>query len=232
MRQFTSYVKKAQLLFNNRDNLKRAAMLDVAMDFVRHNQVVGDYFEFGVYAGQTFQYAYHAAQIRGLHSMHFHALDSFEGFSTPKDQDDIGLVHEATRSCSEKQFLLNVKKAGVPQSKVTTTKGWFRDTLEGAAADKTNTALGTAKISIAWLDADLYEPSISALRFLNDRLQDGSVLIFDNWFLFKAHPERGERRAFSEWTAEHPELLVTQFHNMSWHGTSFIINLPLKHDAR
>lgn len=228
MNQLKAYLKKAQLLFANRDNLKRAGMLDVAMDFVRHNTVGGDYFEFGVYAGRTFQYAYHAARLRHLRQMKFYAFDSFEGFSQPNETDDIGHVQQGGRNCSEKQFIQNVTKAGVPKNAFSTFPGWFEQTLVGKDASETNERLGNAKISIAWLDADLYEPTRDALHFLTPRLQDGSVLIFDNWFLFKGHPDRGERRAFTEWKALHPELQVSEFYHMGWHGASFIVHPPIE----
>lgn len=223
-RQLKSYCRKAILFFKNRDNRPRCRMLDTAMDFVRHNDVQGDYFEFGVYAGATFQYAYHAAYDRGLKNMKFHALDSFEGFSEPKGHDDIGLVTKGTRNCSEKQFLRNVRNAGVPLSSVTTTRGWFSDTLEGNGKTVTDKKFGDKKIAVVWLDADLYEPTIAALNYLTPRLQDGVVMMFDNWFLFKGHPLRGERRAFDEWKSLHPEFVFTSFYHFGWHGTSFIVN--------
>lgn len=232
LKQLKFYWRKFWLIFGNRKNLHRSFMLERAMDFVRHNQVAGDYFEFGVYAGTTFQYAYHAAKDRGLDTMKFHALDSFEGFSEPKGHDDIGLIVEGTRNCSEKQFLMNVSRAGVPLAKVTTTKGWFSDTLEGEGANKTNEKLGNAKVSLVWLDADLYEPTISALNFLTDRLQDGTVMMFDNWFLFKGHPQRGERKALAEWQKKNPHIIFTPFYHFSWHGTSFIVNLPLSENRQ
>jgi O-methyltransferase len=202
-------------------------MLERAMDFVRHNGVSGDYFEFGVYAGTTFQYAYHSAMARGLVNMRFHALDSFEGFSQPKGHDDIGHVTRGGRFCSKSQFLDNIRRSGVPLSKVDVTKGWFSDSLEAEGAKKTNKKLGDTKAGVVWFDADLFEPTLSSLNFITDRLQDGSVIIFDNWFLFKGHPGRGERKAFDEWRKKNPHILLTPFYHFGWHGTSFIVNLPL-----
>jgi len=225
--QITFYLRKLWLLFKNRQNLYRSFMLERAMDFVRHNTVQGDYYEFGVYAGTTFQYAYHAAQARGLKNMRFHAFDSFEGFSEPKGHDDIGHVVKGGRFCSLQQFVKNIRKAGVPLSQFTTTKGWFADTLENEGGKETDLKLSNSKIAAVWLDADLYEPTISALNFLTPRLQDGTVMLLDNWFLFKGHPERGERRALAEWLKIHPEITLTPFYHFSWHGTSFIVNLPL-----
>ncbi len=230
--QLKALWRKLTLTIKNRNNIYRCRMLDVAMDFARHNLVNGDYFEFGCYAGRTFQYAYHAARDRGLKDMRFHALDSFEGFSEPKGADDMGMIAEGTRNCSEEQFMKNVTSAGVPANVVTTTKGWFADTLEGAGKKKTDKQLGDAKIAVAWMDADLYEPTISALNFLTDRLQDGSVLIFDNWFLFKGNPDAGERRALTEWHKKNPHITLTPFYNVSWHGSSFIVSLPVKEGSK
>ncbi len=227
IKQIIFFLKKLWLFFKNRQNIYRSIVLGRAMNFVRHNKVEGHYFEFGVYVGKTFQYAYHAASDRGLKSMRYYALDSFEGFSEPMGHDDIGLITQGTRACSEKQFLKNIKQQGVPLSLVTTVKGWFADTLEGEGSKETNKKLGDAQVAVLWMDADLYEPTISALNFITNRIQDGTVILFDNWFLFKGHPQRGERKACAEWLEKNPHIILTPFYNFSWHGSAFIINLPL-----
>ncbi len=221
------FFNKSTLLLRNYDNVHRALMLERAMSFTIPNKVPGEYFEFGVFAGRTFQYAFHAAQNRGLRDMRFFAFDSFEGFSQPKGNDAIGIIEQGSRTCSESQFLSNIKRSGVDMSKVLTVKGWFSDTLEGDGRITTDQKLGEAPAAIVWMDADLYEPTLSALRYVEDRLQDGTVLIFDNWFLFKGHPQRGERRAVSEWLKTNARITLTPFYHFGWHGASFIVSLPV-----
>lgn len=220
-------LKKVGLLIKNRNNRPRCRMLDLAMDFVRHSKVDGDYFEFGVYRGITFQYAYHSAQLRERKAMHFFALDSFQGFADPKGNDTTGVIVKGTRDCSEEEFCNIVRSHGVDMRKVHTIPGWFEQTLTGQGKQETKEKIGNRKAAVVYLDADLYEPTVLALDFLVDYLTDGTLLLFDNWFLFRGHPERGERRAFEEWCKKHPELIITPFNNFGWHGASFIVNLKL-----
>lgn len=42
-----------------------------------------------------------------------------------------------------------------------------------------------------------------ALEFVTDLLVDGTILIFDDWFLFRGRSDRGEQRAFAEWKERH-----------------------------
>ena len=226
-REIVLGAKKIALLAKNRNNRPRCRMLDMAMDFVRHSKVEGDYFEFGVYRGLTFQYAYHSAQIRKLTSMRFFALDSFQGFADPKGNDTTGVIIKGTRNCSENNFYRVLRSHSVDMKKVKTIPGWFENTLIGEGKKNTVNKIGQSKAAIVYLDADLYEPTVLALDFIVEYLADGALLLFDNWFLFRGHPERGERRAFEEWTKKHPELIITPYSNFGWHGTSFIVNFPL-----
>lgn len=220
-------IKKITLLVKNRNNRPRCKMLDMALDYVQCSRVPGDYFEFGVYRGLTFQYAYHAAQMRELKSMRFFAFDSFQGFSEPNANDATGAVEKGTRNCSGKQFVKILRSHKVDIEKIKIIPGWFENTLAGKGKEATMEKIGKRKAAIAYLDADLYEPTLSVLDFLVDYLTDGTLLIFDNWFLFRGHPERGERRAFQEWQKNHPEFIITPYNNFGWHGSSFIVNLGL-----
>lgn len=226
-KEITLGAKKIALLVKNRNNRPRCKMLDLAMDFVRHSKVEGDYFEFGVYKGLTFQYAYHSAQMRELKLMRFFALDSFQGFADPKGNDTTGAIVKGTRNCPEIEFSKILKAHKVSMKKVCVIPGWFENTLIGEGRKETIKKIGKSKAAIAYLDADLYEPTVLALDFLVDYLTDGTLLLFDNWFLFRGHPNRGERRAFEEWREKHSEFIITPYNNFGWHGASFIINLSL-----
>lgn len=217
-------LRRLALLFSYRYNRERVRIVNRSLDFVRHAKVQGDYFEFGVFQGAVFSYAFQAATLRGEQSMHFVALDSFKGFSAPKGNDDIGTLAEGDRSCSEEQFLANLQRARVDMTRVTTVPGFFADTLQGQGRSKTDKLLGERKVAIAYIDCDLYEPAYDALHFLTDRIVDGTVVIFDNWFLFKGSPFRGEPKAFKQWLSEHPEFIATHFYNFGWHGASYILN--------
>jgi hypothetical protein len=107
---------------------------------------------------------------------------------------------------------------------MTSVKGWFSDTLNDETKERILTNVTSKKAALAYIDCDLFEPVIAALDFLTDLLVDGSVIIFDDWFFLRAHPNRGERRAFVEWQRKNPQFTVTEYAKFGWHGCAFIIN--------
>jgi hypothetical protein len=96
-------------------------------------------------------------------------------------------------------------------------EGWFESTLNF----ETKRRLGLDKVSIAHIDCDFYESAKLALNFLTDLLVDGSILVFDDWWLYKGHPDRGEQRAFREWTEEN-RIRYSEFFRTT--AVSFIIH--------
>lgn len=53
------------------------------------------------------------------------------------------------------------------------------------------------------IDCDFYESTRVAHEFVTDLLVDGTVMVFDDWWMYHGHPDNGERRAFTEWTRQH-----------------------------
>ncbi len=179
----------------------------------------GDYLEFGVFKGSTFAEAYRIAKAKKLHNMRFFAFDSFEGL--PQDSEkESGQFVKGEYSASLNQFNSNLEKVGVDLKDVQAVKGWFKDTLN----TETKKKLGLKSAAVVWIDCDLYESTVPVLDFIYDLLVDGTILVFDDWYFFKGHPERGEQKALKEWLAKHPELRVSEFHKYFWHGNSFIVH--------
>ena len=63
------------------------------------------------------------------------------------------------------------------------------------------------------------------MDFITDYIQDGTVLIFDDWFCFRGNPNRGEQRAFREWLKRNPSIKVSEFHKYGAEGNSFIVHI-------
>lgn len=223
MKNIIYFLKKISLLYRYRNNIDRARAIDKYLRYIKFSAVEGDYFEFGVYTGETFGYAYHSAQLRGQYKMHFLAFDSFEGFSEVNEADNTGVLVKGNRAFSFDEFIKKIKKDNLDLGKVSIIKGWFDQTLS-KNSENTKNIVGDRKIAIAYMDADLYEPTKIALEYITDKLSDGAVVCFDNWFLLKGHPERGEIKAFNEWIKENPNLIVSPFDQFGWHGKSFIVN--------
>ena len=84
--------------------------------------------------------------------------------------------------------------------------GWYTDTLTEA----TRTELLLEKVALVHIDCDLYESAKAALAFVGPLLEDGAIIVFDDWWLYRGRPEAGEQRAFAEWLAEHPQWRATE----------------------
>lgn len=197
-------------------------ILKTAMDFVAHSRVEGDYLEFGVYRGKTFVAAFYFAQHNDLKSMKFYAFDSFKGLPRITGIDANGFRHfsNGQYSCSVDGFKKIISRKGVDLAKVEIVSGWFDKVLN----EETKKNLPLEKASIIWIDCNLYESTVPVLNFITDYLQDGTLIIFDDWFCFRGNPDRGERKAFGEWLEKNPSIKATEYRKFGSFGNSFIIH--------
>jgi O-methyltransferase len=77
--------------------------------------------------------------------------------------------------------------------------------------------------AIVHFDCDLYESTREALDAVAPSLQDGAMLLFDDWFHYKGNPGKGEARAFHEFLAAHPEWGAVQYRTYSTFCNAFIV---------
>ena len=86
------------------------------------------------------------------------------------------------------------------------------------------------KASIILFDMDLYGPTISALEWSAGLLQQGTFLIFDEYFAFAGDQQKGEARALKEFLVKHSEFSVREFDSYGAGGKIFIVDI-LKHNS-
>jgi hypothetical protein len=108
-------------------------------------------------------------------------------------------------ACPRDLFVDNIRNAGVKLDDVKIVPGYYDKSLADAAVVRKPMRPG----SIFHIDCDLYESTVVVLDFIRPLLQDGSVLVFDDWFYYRGHPQRGERGAFAEWMSRYPELCAS-----------------------
>lgn len=108
-------------------------------------------------------------------------------------------------ACPRDVFVNNIQSAGVKLDDVKIVPGYNDKSLADAAVVRKPMRPG----SIFHIDCDLYESTVVVLEFIRPLLQDGSVLVFDDWFYYRGHPQRGERGAFAEWLGRYPELCAS-----------------------
>jgi len=218
---YPEFVKKMLNLYSSKEK-----MMQRAMALIRYGDIKGDYLEFGVWNGNSFSIAYKTAQANKFKDMKFYAFDSFEGLPETKGIDIGCAFKKGDFSCSVDKFKSNLKKEKVDLNKVFITKGWYDKVL----TSKTKEKLGIKKAALIMIDSDLYSSAKSALDFIKDEVQDGTVIMFDDWFCFGGNPFCGERRAFSEWLEKNPDIIATEFYKFHTLGNSFILHKKIKGD--
>lgn len=96
--------------------------------------------------------------------------------------------------------------------------GFFEATLPDA--------LPAGPAAVVHLDCDLYSSSVTVLRALMERgcLQDGCVLLADDYNCNRANPTMGERRALQEVFAPDGRFSVEPWFGYGWHAQAFFVH--------
>lgn len=164
--------------------------------------VSGDIVEFGCYIGTTSVFL--AKHIDSWQDKKLWLFDSFEGLPEKSSQDrsSLGdLFKKGELLATKKQLILNLKKCNLtnfPKIK----KGWFNELVESDIPDK---------ISFAFLDGDYYDSIMSPLRLIWDRLEDGAVIVVDDY----GNPALpGAKIAVDEWCEKYG-LKLTHKHSLA-----------------
>ena len=212
----------------------REQVREAVMDFVCLNGVAGDWLEFGCYRGDSIIHAYWAmsawvhqnqprtdlarvwpamdgrraykATQQAIGAMRFVAFDSFAGLPTPTRPEE-ALFAQGDYACTRAELEANLRTNAVDLARVAVVEGFFADTLNQKTVDD----FGLKQACVVHMDCDLYEPAAAVLEFVVPLLGDGSVILFDDWDLYRGHPDRGEQRAFGEWRQRHPQIRVSPF---------------------
>ena len=75
------------------------------------------------------------------------------------------------------------------------------------------------------IDCDVYMAAKAALNFCTNLLQQGSVLLFDEFHGNFASNKLGERRALKEWLEENPHIHVERWHDYATVSRAFIVHV-------
>jgi predicted O-methyltransferase YrrM len=130
--------------------------------------------EFGVYYGQSIKFLAACLPDRTIHG-----FDSFEGLAEPWIDFAPGL------------FNMDGQLPSVPEN-VTLIKGWFDQTLPPFLAEH------PGPIALLHIDSDLYSSCRCVLEAMADRIEEGTIILFDELINYPGW-ERGEYRALREW---------------------------------
>jgi hypothetical protein len=178
--------------------------LDAAIDRLvreRGTSDLGDYLEFGVAWGTSMACAHRCLTRRGLGGTRLIGFDSFEGLPQAAATDDGGVYKPGwfRSSLSLTRRLLALQ--GVDSAVL--VQGWYGDTLTAATAARHQ----ITRAGLVMIDCDIYTSTKQALEFCEPLVRDAAVFLFDDWEGFDlAKHDLGEKRAFDELLAAHPDL--------------------------
>jgi O-methyltransferase len=184
------------------------------------DDAVGDYLEFGVYVGTSLLCMHRASRAVGLPSLRLFGFDSFQGLPEESVQEpelgfkpgwfraEYGVVRE------------HLTRSGIEWDRTVLVPGWYEETLRPDLVER----LGIEKAGVIMIDCDIYASARPALVFCEPLIRDRAVIFFDDWP--GDGPEAqglGERRAFQELLAEHPDLAAEELEPYAQKGRAFLV---------
>ncbi len=201
-------------------NLGKYTALKKAFYLTALENLDGDYLEFGVFTGSAMVFSTKTNnKMKWINKnlTRFFGFDSFEGFGDvdltdkhPFYRDDIFGVN-----------FNKVKKNILSQTKgceVQLIKGFFSETLD----KKLPQDYGIKKARIIFIDCDLKSPALSALNFCSQIIQEGTILIMDDYFSYKGNSELGISGAFAEFCKHNPKVSWRHLYHYGYLGEAYI----------
>ncbi|WP_020408818.1 TylF/MycF/NovP-related O-methyltransferase [Hahella ganghwensis] len=209
--------------------IDRIGALNKAFEFIYKSETQGDYYEFGVYKGVSLARAM-AANIKWKKKTtksyveKFFGFDSFSGlpeFTSGDHLSDYKVFQPGQFSETSVAVVLDhISEQGIQTDDLNLIPGFYSESL---VSEKTINIVEDSLVAIAHIDCDLYSSALDCLQFLEGRLADGAVILFDDWFCYRGRPDQGVHKAFNEW-CKSGLYIVSDYFSYSWAGRAFIIN--------
>jgi Macrocin-O-methyltransferase (TylF) len=202
------------------------------------NGLCGDILEFGVLQGYTSKIIADRVKRFRLKKIRLHLFDSFEGLpeTTSEDRQSYECVNgvwgKGTMSVPEgiERVIESKLRKKLGEERVFVVKGFFEKTLVKQIEEKK-----IAKVALIHLDCDLYSSSKYVLQtlFAHALIQEGTLLICDDWMTSFGNPNLNQRRAVKEILAQYPDWEFENYFNYGIGSQVFIAhNLAVSHGKK
>jgi hypothetical protein len=199
-----------------------------ALDYVNFERVPGDVVEGGVFGGLSLAILAKAATFdpKGM-TRRIVGIDTFAGLPASAD------VHArwAEGDCSHIAVPHPVAEPGEPVTPDLVRRLFLACELQAPTLyqGRFDVVLPDlvpsthAAIAVLHVDCDLYESTRDLLAGVAPALQDGTIVLFDDWFHYRAHPGKGECRAFQEFLAANPPWTAVHWKSYGTFCNAFIL---------
>ncbi len=196
-------------------------------EYIRGARVIGDVFEFGTFRGYTARLmAQLMAELDAPGSLYL--FDSFAGLPesrSPVDRNSyeiaVNMRWRPGNMGVEPDMHERVHAAVtaiLPLDRVHVIKGFFEETV-GPFVPRTQAAL-------VHVDCDLYESARLVLdeMFTKELVQDGMLLVMDDFNCNRASPYMGERRALADVFGKQDRFWTSPWFSYGWHAQVFFVH--------
>ena len=185
------------------------------------DSVEGDYHEFGIFKGSSFTHAIRCSKNnikfdKNLSEMIFYGFDSFEGFGQLDDSEKHSFYTDINFKTSYNKVFKRVKKV-IDKSRFSIIDGFFEETL--------NKKILSKKSRIAFIDSDTYSSAQLALNYLLPALQEGTILILDDYFSYSGSTKKGVCGAFKKFITDNAISTRTIFNYGMGGSVKIVIKL-------
>jgi hypothetical protein len=216
----------------------RTGALHKAWGLVTSNKLEGAYYEFGVYQGLSF-FESHRIYSKFMHwvesqstseeswrrkifwpkNHHFYAFDTFAGI--PDNQENNENFSKGTFYCSLESFQERGEKLGILES---SSNIYFKGLFSDVAKNESNKIKNLQKAVIVNIDCDLYESTVDAFNIIKPKLQQGTVVLMDDYNCFNANNSQGQRLALKEFLKTNKNIEFETLFSYSLTGQAFIVH--------
>jgi O-methyltransferase len=204
-----------------------SAMFNTVFDFIHASRIDGEIYEFGTYNGYTARHLALAMKANDRPAAtRLHLFDTFTGFPELTSTVDKTSYEVASGwhagGCAARpgaaERIERVLNMLLPADRFTINVGGFADTLTPMTAHR--------PAALIHVDCDLYESTKIVFDRMLDfgMVQDGTVLVFDDFNCARANPEFGERRAMHEAFDDNPRFSCEPWFPYGWHGQVCIVH--------
>jgi len=200
-----------------------AENLFFGVQYVTESSVDGDVAEFGCFRGRTAKVL--SAGMKAMRSAKsLHLFDSFEGLPPSTSKEDLENVHVKSGvwgpgTCwgVSQERLKGICRRFLPEDRIKIYAGWYSQTLSKIPAE--------TKFSLVHVDCDLYLSAFEVLDYLFKfkHLEEGAMLLFDDWDCNRASNNHGERKAWADVYGKY-QIQSSDLGGYGWAGHKFIVH--------
>ncbi|OGB74954.1 hypothetical protein A2810_02600 [candidate division Kazan bacterium RIFCSPHIGHO2_01_FULL_49_10] len=199
-------------------NLGKIEVLKKALWHCELENILGSYFEFGVFQGTSLLAA--ARAFRNLKSStprRFYGFDAFDtGFKYFDNRDQHPFFQEGGFSVPYERVARRLRR----YPEIELIRGYFEHSFTEPRAVALR---GQEKCAIAFIDCDLMNPALLSLEYVKPLLQAGSVIILDDYWAYKGDATLGIAGALKSFLENNPGIHLREFYRYGYGGTSFIV---------